>query len=91
MKGSGSASKLPEAVISEDEFNRLEVIPDYCKDCGICIAFCPTHILESRGGTVIVTDIAGCTGCGQCELRCPDFAITVTAKKRRTKKVKKQV
>jgi len=56
----------------------------YCKGCGICIHFCPKHVLEiakevnSRGFyTPCVTDGSECTNCRQCELFCPDFAIFI--------------
>ncbi|MHA2408255.1 MAG: 4Fe-4S dicluster domain-containing protein, partial [Candidatus Ranarchaeia archaeon] len=48
----------------------IVVEPDYCKSCGICIAFCPTHVLEfsdernSMGGFYpIVVDPKKCTKC----------------------------
>lgn len=50
----------------------------WCKGCGICIAFCPTKVLEAReDGKVFAANPAACTRCGLCELRCPDFAIYV--------------
>ena len=59
------------------------VIDDrYCKGCGICVRFCPKHMLEiseevnARGyQTPYVVDASKCTNCRQCELLCPDFAI----------------
>ena len=57
---------------------------EYCKGCGICIHFCPKHILglasevNSLGyHPPIVTNGNECTGCRQCELYCPDFAIFI--------------
>ncbi len=56
----------------------------YCKGCGICIHFCPKHVLEvsetrnARGYYIPgVIDENACSQCGQCELYCPDFAIFV--------------
>ena len=65
------------------------VIDDrYCKGCGICIHFCPKHVLEvskevnSRGFfTPCVVDGGECTRCRQCELFCPDFAIFIVEEK----------
>ncbi|MBI5826667.1 MAG: tungsten formylmethanofuran dehydrogenase [Deltaproteobacteria bacterium] len=45
--------------------------------CSICVDFCPTNVLEMRGTVVAVKDLAACTRCQLCDLRCPDFAIQV--------------
>ena len=56
----------------------LTVIPERCKDCGICIAFCPQKILRAGAdGKPELTDPDACSGCKQCEYYCPDFAIYV--------------
>ncbi len=62
-----TARKLPNIVINE----RL------CKGCSICVDFCPTNVLEMRGSIAAVKDLAACTRCQLCDLRCPDFAIQV--------------
>ena len=49
----------------------------YCKGCGICVAFCPKHVLVLREGKVWPELPELCIGCTMCELRCPDFAIEV--------------
>ena len=49
---------------------------EWCKGCGICVAFCPVHILFiDTDDKVSITDPQACIQCGQCELRCPDYAI----------------
>lgn len=49
-----------------------------CKGCGICIEFCPKQVLAlSDKGKVYEKQVDICIKCGQCELRCPDFAIQV--------------
>ena len=53
----------------------LVVNLDWCKGCGICAAFCPKGVLEIKKEKVVIKDIASCILCGQCELRCPDYAI----------------
>ncbi len=50
----------------------------YCKGCHICVEFCPTSVFEMRGFTAVVMNQEACIACMQCELRCPDFAVTVT-------------
>ncbi|SEJ76239.1 2-oxoglutarate ferredoxin oxidoreductase subunit delta [Propionispira arboris] len=52
-----------------------------CKGCGICVAFCPKKVLGiNLLGKVQVVDSEACIACGQCELRCPDYAIFVDKK-----------
>ena len=59
----------------------ITVLQERCKGCGICVAFCPKKILAlDTLGRVHVTDETACINCGQCELRCPDYAIYVEKK-----------
>lgn len=49
-----------------------------CKGCGICAAFCPKKVLAvSVLGKIEIKNGDDCIACGQCELRCPDYAIFV--------------
>lgn len=68
MGGDKSAAEKP-AVIS--------VRIDWCKGCEICVAFCPKNVLEMEMGKVKVARPEDCNKCMLCELRCPDFAISV--------------
>ena len=54
---------------------RLVIESKWCKGCGICAAFCPRQVLEIRKEKVAVKAPELCVACGQCELRCPDYAI----------------
>lgn len=55
---------------------KLVLNQEWCKGCGVCVAFCPKKVLGLKKEKVtIVND--GCIMCGQCELRCPDYAIYV--------------
>jgi 2-oxoglutarate ferredoxin oxidoreductase subunit delta len=72
MVGSGEVCKMMTAR------KKITVYQYWCKKCGICIAFCPKKVLqEDESGYPILKDDQGCTGCGFCELRCPDFALAV--------------
>lgn len=54
------------------------VYPDWCKGCGLCVAFCPAKVLElGPDGKSTVVREDDCVNCGFCELHCPDFAIVV--------------
>lgn len=54
----------------------VKINKNWCKGCGICIAFCPKQVLGfDQDGKVEMLDRENCIKCGQCELRCPDMAI----------------
>ena len=55
----------------------IRVNKEWCKGCGICVAFCPKSVLIMSGHKVSVAQPDQCIKCMLCELRCPDFAITV--------------
>ena len=58
--------------------NRVEIYKDWCKKCGICIAFCPQGALDTgKDGYPELKYPEKCKGCDWCEIRCPDFAIVV--------------
>ena len=51
---------------------------DWCKACGICIAFCPKQVYDrDEGGKPLSARPDDCIGCLFCEEHCPDFAITI--------------
>lgn len=55
-----------------------DIFRAWCKQCGICVAFCPMKVLaQDEFGYPYAAQPEACIGCHQCELRCPDFAITV--------------
>ncbi len=65
----------------EEVTEKLVIIKGWCKGCGICVEFCPKNVLTLNEGKVEITDIEKCIQCGQCELRCPDYAIYLGGKK----------
>ncbi|MCX5805876.1 MAG: 4Fe-4S binding protein [Proteobacteria bacterium] len=59
----------------------IDIYKAWCKACGICAAFCPTGVLaRDEAGYPYVKNAEKCINCGLCEIRCPDFAITVNKK-----------
>lgn len=54
---------------------KLCVKPEWCKGCGICVAFCPKQTLKLVKQKITVADPDSCIACGMCEMRCPDYAI----------------
>ncbi len=57
---------------------RIDIFEAWCKACGICIAFCPQKCLSrDEEGIPLISAPEKCTGCGWCEIHCPDFAISV--------------
>ena len=62
--------------------NQVSVNVKWCKICGLCAEFCPKKVFDfSVGVAVVPARQADCIGCRQCELKCPDLAITVEVKK----------
>lgn len=54
---------------------KLVINRAWCKGCGICAAFCPKKVLAVKDEKVYAENLETCILCGQCELRCPDYAI----------------
>lgn len=56
---------------------------EWCKKCGICVAYCPRNALSMGARDLpFLSDVAACTQCKLCELMCPDFAVTVLPRQR---------
>ena len=58
---------------------RVTVFANWCKGCGLCVAFCPQQVFEEdEESHPIVAYPERCTGCDWCTMHCPDFAIVVS-------------
>jgi 2-oxoglutarate ferredoxin oxidoreductase subunit delta len=66
--------------VKEESSAVLTINQQWCKGCGICVAFCPREALfiNTAGKAEKLSD--KCTACGVCELFCPDFALAVVRK-----------
>lgn len=65
------------------EDSEFEIVIRYarCKECGICIAFCPQKVLVAgEDDKPMITSLVSCSGCKICEYRCPDLAVSVWRK-----------
>ena len=70
---------------------KIDIFRAWCKTCGICVAFCPTGALaQDEAGYPYVNDSEKCINCGWCEIRCPDFAITVEKKTKGKKRIEEK-
>lgn len=76
-----SVHKPTDIPVKRGVWTFMKVLVNYawCKQCGLCIAFCPKQVFSPRpDGAPEVLRADACVNCGQCVRRCPDFAITVT-------------
>ena len=53
----------------------LQYNAKWCKDCGICVAFCPKGVLDIIHGKLAIVNQSACSGCNMCGRLCPDYAI----------------
>jgi len=70
-------SKLQDGTNSNNH-PQITIFYDWCKSCGICVAFCPKEVLAmDENRKVFAKFPEKCIVCHMCEIRCPDFAINV--------------
>jgi len=64
--------------MSNDSIPRVEIIPDQCKGCELCVLECPKKVLEigeninKLGYKNARYKGEGCIGCGICFYACPE-------------------
>ena len=55
-----------------------EINRKWCKRCGLCILYCPKKVYDADSlGAPIMARAEDCVGCTLCEMRCPDFALSI--------------
>ena len=55
----------------------LELFPDKCVGCGMCVDVCPHGVFEVKDGKAAITDRDKCMECGGCAGNCAYEAIKV--------------
>jgi 2-oxoglutarate ferredoxin oxidoreductase subunit delta len=71
--------------MAKKKLKELAINREWCKGCGICVAFCPKKVLELDSKDEVTTvRPEDCICCGLCEIRCPDLAIDVVTEQDNT-------
>jgi 2-oxoglutarate ferredoxin oxidoreductase subunit delta len=79
-EGASNAGSSSKPGVTTGDFE-VHVFDAWCKQCGLCVAFCPKGVLTSDMlGKPEAAHPEKCAGCMQCVLHCPDFAISVSRK-----------
>lgn len=64
--------------MSKQKLKQHVINREWCKGCGICVAFCAKKVLEMDGQEKAFPLRPGnCVCCRMCETRCPDLAIQI--------------
>jgi 2-oxoglutarate ferredoxin oxidoreductase subunit delta len=78
------ASSIEQPIVKEKPAakkgprGQVIVFANWCKGCGICVAFCPTGVLAlDDDDHPVVVYPEKCTACHWCDTHCPDLAIIV--------------
>ena len=64
--------------------DKVKIIRERCKGCGLCPAVCPVNIIKISDKVnnlgyhpAEITDQHKCISCGRCAIICPDLAARV--------------
>ena len=83
MENRSSSSKRKKNRTRKGKSFEQEIFKDWCKACGICASFCPKGVIKrNEAGEPVIAAPEKCSGCRVCELRCPDFAISIKEKEK---------
>ena len=57
----------------------LELDPEKCTGCGMCLIVCPHGVLRMDNGRAEIENRDLCMECGACSRNCPSEAVSVQA------------
>ena len=55
-----------------------KVDPELCTGCGLCVDSCPMDVIRMEKRLAVIKYPEDCMTCYNCELDCPENAITVS-------------
>lgn len=55
----------------------LELDPDRCVGCRMCLNVCPQSVWDMRDGKALIVDLDACMECSACAMNCAEGAIQV--------------
>jgi 2-oxoglutarate ferredoxin oxidoreductase subunit delta len=71
-------TQKPASQAKKGPRGQVVIFGNWCKGCGICVAFCPTGVLALNAEDhPYVAHAEKCTACHWCDTHCPDLAIIV--------------
>ncbi len=57
----------------------LNIFPEKCTGCGMCMEVCPHAVLAMKDKKVYIENSDRCMECGACEMNCEFGALSVNA------------
>jgi len=74
-----TASQTATPQVKKGPRGEVNIFPNWCKGCTLCVEFCPTHVLAfiPTQEYPVVAHPEKCTACHWCDTHCPDMAIVV--------------
>nr|AOZ56038.1 DNA-directed RNA polymerase, alpha subunit/40 kD subunit [uncultured korarchaeote] len=75
--GKDHAKWQPVSTVSYKYMPIITIDLEKCDSCGICIKYCPKHVLIEENGKIVARSQEECSLCKSCVRKCPKAAIEV--------------